>query len=524
MSTVEAVGNARSETAPAVNSLGRTGVARSIIYNWASLIIGAVVAIILTPMMIRGLGQYYYGLWVLGMSITDQYGLLDLGMTAALSRFAGYFRGSSDRSGLDEIFSLAFALTLLMSALICALSAAGGGLLSAFFQISGPNRATFVHLVLLLGLTTAVAFPERMLAAYLRGIQRFDLFNLAATGATVTRAVLFVGALRLQSGVATIALITLGMQILSFGVHYGMVRSADPGLRISFTNVRRNRLREMFGFSLYAFIASVGTRFITRLDSIVIGRILTVALIAPFNVASRLTDYFVGVFSGVYGPVLSAMSELDGASKREELRTLFIRSSRYTFLLSFFIGSLLIVDGRTLLRLWLASSGLDLDLTYKVLVILTLCYATNQAQLPSWSVINARARHQLLAGLILCEGIVNLGLSIYWGRRYGLVGIALGTTVPSVIHYLLITPYYALRVIEMPVRMYIAGLLRPLAACALFACLCRIDLVPPGSILALALLIACQTLIFGSIAYFIALHGDEKRILWMRCREVALGN
>jgi len=370
-------------------------------------------------MMIRGLGPYYYGLWVLGMSITDQYGLLDLGMTAALSRFAGYFRGSTDRSGLDEIFSIAFALTLMISGLICAFSAAAFSFSRSFFQISGPNQATFARLVLLLGLTTAVAFPERMLAAYLRGIQRFDLFNLAATGATVMRALLFVVALRLRSGVIMIALITLGMQILSFGVHYAMVRSADPGLKVRLTNLRRNRLREMFGFSVYAFIASLGTRLITRLDSIVIGRILSVALIAPFNVASRLTDYFVGVFSGISGPMLSAMSELDGASKREELRILFLRSSRYTFLLSFFIGSLLIVDGRVVLRLWLASSGLDLDLTYKVLVILTLCYAANQAQLPSWSVVYARARHQLLAWLILCEGIVNLGLSIYWGRKYG---------------------------------------------------------------------------------------------------------
>jgi len=520
MNTVEAVG---APAATTVNSARRAGIARSIVYNWASLIVGALIAIVLTPIMIRGLGQYYYGLWVLVMSISDQYGLLDLGMTTALSRFAGYFRGSTDRSGLDESFSITFLLTLSMSALICALSAAGGGLLSTFFKISGPDRATFVHLVFLLGLTTAVAFPERMLAAYLRGIQRFDLFNVAATGATAMRALLFFIALRLGSGVITIALITLGMQMLSFGVHYEMVRSADPGLRISFTNLRRNRVREMFGFSIYAFIASVGTRLITRLDSVVIGRILTVALIAPFNVASRLTDYFVGVFSGVHGPVLSAMSELDGASKPEELRILFLRSSRYTFLLSFFMGSVLIVDGRALLQLWLASSGLDLDLTYKVLVILTLCYTANQAQLPSWSVIYARARHQILAGLILCEGLVNLGLSIYWGHRYGLVGIAMGTTVPALVHHLLITPYYALRVIEMPVGRYLKGLVRPMAAGALFASLGYIDLAQPTSLVQLVLLMVCQTSIFGLIAYVVALQSDEKRAMWMRCKEVVGG-
>jgi O-antigen/teichoic acid export membrane protein len=357
-----------------------------------------------------------------------------------------------------------------------------------------------------------------MLAAYLRGIQRFDLFNAAATGTVVLRALLFLAALRRGAGVVTIALITLGMGAVSFGAHYGMIRWSDRDLRIRLASLNRKRLWELFGFSIYAFIASLGTRLITRIDSIVIGRILSVALIAPFNVASRLTDYFVGVFAGVHGPVLSAMSELDGASRREELRALFLRSSRYTFLLSSVIGSLFVADGRELLKLWLGSSGLDIDLTYRVLVILTVCYTANQAQLPSWSVIYARAQHRLLAWLTLFEGLVNLGLSIYWGHRYGLVGIALGTTVPAVIHHLLIVPYYALRVIEMPVTRYLEGLWRPLVVGGAFIGLSWFDWGSSASILVLALRMLCRALLFGLIAYTVASSQDEKRFLWTRCR------
>ena len=517
MKASEATVTIQCETAPR-----RGMVVRGILFNWGSLLVGGLVAFVLTPLMIRGLGQYYYGMWVLIMSLSDQYGLLDLGMTPALSRFAGYFNGSKDRSGLNEMFSVAFLLTLLISVLICGLTAALAPFLPSFFRIPASDRVTFIRLILLLGLTTAVAFPERMLAAYLRGIQRFDLFNAAATSITLIRA-LFIGvALRLGFGVLVIAVITLAMSVVSFAVHYAMIRWADPELRIHYRNASSARLRELFGFSIYAFVASLGTRLITRIDSIVIGRILSVGLIAPFNVASRLTDYFVGVFGGVHGPVLSAMSELDGASKGEELRALFMRSSRYTFLLSLLMGSVLLLHGRALLKLWLGSSGLDLDLTYQVLVILTFCYMASMAQLPSWSVIYARARHQLLAWLVLCEGIVNLGLSIYWGHRYGLVGIALGTTVPALIHHLLIIPFYALRVIEMPVKTYLTGLWRPIAAGAIFTALCRVYLVRPNSPGALTLALVCQVLSFGIITYVVALTRDEKRLFWMRGRGLSL--
>jgi O-antigen/teichoic acid export membrane protein len=465
--------------------------------------------------MIRSLGQYYYGMWVLVMSISDQYGLLDLGMTAGLLRFAGYFQGAKDRSGLDEIFSVAFLLTVLISLAICASSAIAAGFLPSFFEIAPDHRATFGRLILVLGLTTAIAFPERMLAAYLRGIQRFDLFNVAATGAVVIRAILFFVALSRGSGIITIAVITLAMGGVSFATHYLLIRWADPELRIRAAHFTMRRLRQLFGFGIYAFVASLGTRLITRLDSIVIGRILTLSLIAPFNVASRLTDYFVGVFSAVHGPLLSTMSELDGAAKQEELQALFLRSSRYTFLLSLLMGTILVVDGEAFLKLWLGSSGLDVKLTYKVLVILTVCYAANQAQLPSWTVIYARAQHQLLAGLILCEGLVNIALSVYWGRQYGLVGIALGTTVPAVVHHLLIVPYYALRVIHLPPSAYLRALLRPLLTGAMFWVLCPyVGPQQPQSVVLLGVRVLLQLVTFALLIYIVGLPHAERQIIW----------
>jgi O-antigen/teichoic acid export membrane protein len=491
---------------------------RGVLFNWGSLVIGAGVSIVLTPAMIRGLGQYYYGLWVLVMSIADQYGLLDLGITPALSRFAGYFKGSEQRDALDEMFSCAFLLTLVISLVICVLTGPLAAGLPGFFGIAAGDRPIFVRLVLMLGVTTAIAFPERMLAAYLRGIQRFDLFNLAATGSTLVRGALIVLALSFGWKILGIAAITLATGIVSLGVNYLMVRLADPDLRVRGRHLSKARLRELLGFSAYAFVTSLGTRIIARVDSIVIGRILSVGMIAPFNIASRMTDYFVGLFAGIHGPVLSAMSELDGAGKHEELRALFLRTSRYTFLLSGLIASLLLVNGRAVLQLWLGTTGLDLDLTYRVLVVLTICYAVNQSQLPSWSVIYARARHRLLAWLTLAEGAVNLLLSVYWGRKYGLIGIALGTTVPAVIHHLLIVPAYALRVAGIRFTAYMADLWRPAALGVLFAILCRFTYATPVGLMPLLVRVAVYSLVLGFLAYAAGLTRNEKAMLIGRLR------
>lgn len=59
-----------------------------------------------------------------------------------------------------------------------------------------------------------------------------------------------------------------------------------------------------------------------------------------------------------------------------------------------------------------------------------------------------RSRHKALAAWTLAEGIANLGRSIYWARQFGIVGVALGTTVPMLVVRLGIQPFYTLNVLD----------------------------------------------------------------------------
>jgi len=56
-------------------------------------------------------------------------------------------------------------------------------------------------------------------------------------------------------------------------------------------------------------------------------------------------------------------------------------------------------------------------------------------------------------------------LSLYWVRRYGLLGVAWGTTVLLLASKIVIQPWYALRLVRLGVWEYVrSGVLRPLAA------------------------------------------------------------
>jgi O-antigen/teichoic acid export membrane protein len=74
---------------------------RNIFSNWMGLIITGVISFALTPILIHGLGDFYFGMWILTTSILDYYGLLDLGIRTTLHRFVGRLKGMNEREALD---------------------------------------------------------------------------------------------------------------------------------------------------------------------------------------------------------------------------------------------------------------------------------------------------------------------------------------------------------------------------------------------------------------------------------------
>ena len=495
----------------------RSSLAQGVVYNWASLVLVTLCSILLTPVMIRHLGAQQYGMWVLIMSLVDQYGLLDMGMGAALSRYAGLFDGARDRTALDEVFCTTLTFTVAIAGSILVLSGIAAVIVPPFFGVAGPDQAVFSWLIALLGSSTAMAFPERIIASYLRGLHRFDLTNIASTSAVLVRAALIVGVFTLGWGVIAVAIVTLATGVASLAAHYGMLRRADPLLSISLLNARKSRFRELFSFSVYVFIASVGVRLTSRIDSIVIARILSVAAVTPFSIASRLMDNFSSVLSGVHGPLMTQFSVLHGRSDPQEFRRVFLNTSRLTVAISCFVGALFICDGHALLTLWLGSSGVDIDASYRVLVVLTTCYVSLFAQLPSWTAIYARGRHQPLAWLVLAEGLMNLGLSVYWGRHFGIVGVAMGTAVPALIHHLVILPWYALRIASVPSGAYLKNVVGPLVSGAVVGLYCWLVPARSDGWIQSLVIIFSQVAVFLAASYAVALAPEDKRFVAQVC-------
>lgn len=487
---------------------------RSILCNYVGMVIGGLVGFLLTPLLIHGLGDYYYGMWVLAASIVDYYGLADIGIRFTLQRHVARCKGANERAALDRTVVTALAISLGVAIIILIVTFALAKWLPLAFRVSGGDRGVFVNVLLLLGISFAVALPGKVLGAYLCGLQRFDLYNLIGSSTTIVQAILIVWALQRGYGIEGCATITLITAVVSLFLQWGMIQVADPEASLDLRNTSWHELRWLLSFGSYVFISQIGDVFRYRLDSLVIASRLNIALVTHFNIAAKVVEYFRYLHSGIIGPLITEMSGLEGGSKEEAFQRLFLKSTRITVLLSLLVAALLCIDGRALFYLWVGNAYMS---SYAVLVTLVIGRTVQTMQSPSMVVLLARGRHKALGWWTLAEGLLNLTLSIYWVGKYGILGVALGTTVPMLLFRLVVQPWYTLWVARIsPVRYFAESLARP--ALVLVTFLVSLRFVSPSlehpTVASLLAIVFCQCTVYGVLAYLIGLTGLERQGLF----------
>jgi O-antigen/teichoic acid export membrane protein len=170
-------------------------------------------------------------------------------------------------------------------------------------------------------------------------------------------------------------------------------------------------------------------------------------------VGSKLTDYATGLVQYLAQVLTPISSELDARGEVAQLQRLVVEGNRACALVAFPICALLITLGRPLIAAWVGSRYMP---AYAVLVILAAARTLYVSQAVSTKIAFGMNRHRPVAAVLLAEGMANVVLSALLARRWGIVGVSVGTAVPMLATSVFFLPWYACRLVRMPVRQFMA--------------------------------------------------------------------
>jgi O-antigen/teichoic acid export membrane protein len=392
------------------------------------LAINIAIGLVLMPFTVRHLGASEYGLWMLVASMTYYFQLLDLGYGSGIVRQVTDADARHDTAGVNRILST-FVVVYGAIGTVAAIGLVAIILLVIphFPNIAPPQVRTAQVLLAVIGLRIVVGFPMGVFGAVTNARQRFALNNsvaivLALISGAVTYFVLSAG-----HGLVALVASTTAVSLAGYGAYAWTARRAFPPLDIRPSLFDRRIVREVTTFSVYFFLIDIAVQIGFNLDNMVIAGVLGTAAVAIYAVALRIADYQRQLCSQFNHLLFPIVVRFGSVGRTDALRDTLVEGTRIALVLVVGVTICVIGFAPPLVAAWM---GPGFEASVPVLYVLALTGVVLVGQGPLGNVLLGTGRHRLVAIVAFIEALANLALSLILVRRYGILGVALGTAVP----------------------------------------------------------------------------------------------
>ena len=424
--------------------------------NWASLGVNIIIGFLLTPFIISNLGKTGYGIWTLVGSFIGYYGLLNLGVSSAVSRYIARYTAQKDEKSLNEVASTALLMFCITGVLAILLSLALAGVIADFFNVEPQQRQEFIRLIWIIGITTGISFPGNIFSAIVMAREHYVANNIITIIRALLRAALTVFFINIGWGLLGVGIAPLIATIFAVFSSFFLFKyyASDVRLRSTFANKQTFKILLIYGGTTTVVIIADLLR--SSIDSIVIGKFVGLEAVGIYGIAIVLLRYINRLIRSAMSVLSPRFAHLDGAGKNNELRKLFLQSISISSLLSFGAGAMAILLGGNFILWWV---GDDFRGALPVIIILAIGSSFALAQNPAIGLMYALNKHKFYAIVTIIEALANLILSLILVSRYGIIGVALGTFFSMIIVKVIVMPLYVTKVANVSLYDYCTPIL-----------------------------------------------------------------
>jgi O-antigen/teichoic acid export membrane protein len=497
-----------------------TGTAIKYLFLFVNIVIG----IFLMPFTMHHLGKAEYGLWMLVTSMTAYFQLLDLGYGNGLVRQITHADARGDDEEVNTILStfvgVYSAIGMIALLLVVVLVTF---VVPRFPNLSPSQVVTAQWLLGILGFRAAIGFPMAVFGAVSTARQRFALTGSIAIGVSLLQALVTYVMLSAGYGLVPLVAATTTVSLLSY-VAYGLVaKSIFPQMHLSLARFSPSQLRQVTSFSMYLFLISIAIQVDTHVDNLVIGGTLGTGAIAVYAIAVRLADYqrqLCGQFGQLLFPIVVRFHADDN---RAALRTLLLEGTRLAVALASILTVCLIAFGPQLVERWMGPGFED---AAGPLYVMTAVSIVVVGQGPAGNILLGAGRHRFVGLLAMVQVVCNLALTLVLVRRFGLLGVALGTAIPyTVLNAGILVPAVC-RTLEVPTRTLARTALLPAligSTAGASTAVALQALARSHSLSGLLVQCAIVAVTYGVAFWFAGLSGLERRRYMQSARHVSAG-
>ena len=392
-------------------------------FGYAGQVLTTVVGLLVTPFLLRRVGQHDYGLWLVGAQVMAYLMLLDFGVVALLPREAAAAAGRQNSSGAADELPRTVGQTARLVLWQTPFVAAAALVVWLFFVPSEwePLRPA---LGLVLG-CAVVTFPLRVVGATLQGLQ--DLRFLAQVqiaswlaGTAVTVALVAAGA-----GLYALAAGWIATQLVPLPFTFWRLRRRFAGAlpkrlpRLPWAEARRQLSR-----GGWTSVNQLAVALLFGTDVLVIGKLLGPAAVVPYVFTAKLAGVLANQPQMLMQVAIPALSELRAGAPREHTARVCTALGLLMLIVSGGVFCVVLAVNQGFVGWWVGASQYGgFVLTTLVLTAMLLRHFN---LVVGYALFAFGGHDRRLALTSLADGVVTLAALLVLTNLFGVRGAAAG--------------------------------------------------------------------------------------------------
>ncbi|QEM10522.1 oligosaccharide flippase family protein [Mucilaginibacter rubeus] len=432
-------------------------------------IISVLVSIFSVPVIISHLSSEVYGLSIIIFQITAYLGMFDFGLIAGVERYLAGTREDSDEN--REIIKKIISTAVIVYGIIALIIMLSGNIFAPFaaklFNAPAKYTNTVHQIVSVLSILLGFQLILRALTAIFFAHQRQTLFNTLS----------FI--LNFANTVLTVIFVCLGYDLWSFVYSQVIVfllssilniyqlRKHYPYIRINIRQFDLALVKDMFSYGFSLFLVGIAVQVIFQTDRIIIGTFVSLTAVSVYSFTTKLPELSSQVIWKISDNSFPALVEL---SKQKNsggaLKNTHDRIMQLTLSFTTTIFWILILTSFPFIKLWVgneyyAGMSFTASVAYLYLIQLTFIHVTSVC-------LNGVGVARSISVMALIEAAINLSLSIFLVKEYGLNGVIIGTIVGGILTSFWYIPYLSVKYLGGTALSYLKTLLKPILLCSAF--------------------------------------------------------
>jgi O-antigen/teichoic acid export membrane protein len=433
-------------------------VSKKLIYNSITgtslYIVSVVIMFVMSPVIVRSLGNRDYGIWEIVMSLVGYMGVLDLGVGPALLRYVAVAEGQKDKKALQEIISSAQFFYILV------------GLLAALFLLVVSQFPQFVmgkeslevgylsKVLLLFTLNIALYFPLISLTAILMGLQYHFYINITRIVIGIVRAIMVYQLLvRFPGkGLLMLAMMEPIFNLVQFFIFGLILRCNKTVPSFSFAACSMAKMKELFTYGAKSAVLMVASRIQNASLPFIISNMLGVSKIVYFAMPNRLVGYAKDFSLAIGDPLTPYFAANIGKGDESSTRESWLQTSLALQIITLAMPLFLIFCGERFLSLWI---GREYGVAGRGVLYCLVAGLVVEAISPNVSrILMATGNHGRAAVTWLVLSCICIPLTAVGASLWGLNGVALGASVIVILGNI-ITLRMACAEVKLPLVVYL---------------------------------------------------------------------